>query len=80
MTFSASPAPAPPADFVVVYINQDKQQRKQQPFVAAAEQQSVTVTPPIAPPIAAVAPVVAPLAQAQDGQFATQLKFSQILM
>ena len=48
--------------------------------MAAAEQQSVTVTPPIAPPIAAVAPVAAPLAQAQVGQFATQLKFSQILV
>ena len=47
--------------------------------MAAAAQQSVTVTPPIAPPIAAVAPVVAPLAQAQVGQFAIQLKFSQIL-
>ena len=61
-------------------FNQDKQQQKQQPFVAAAAQQSVTVTPPIAPPIAAVAPVAAPLAQAQVGQFATQLKFSQILV
>ena len=61
-------------------FNQDKQQQKQQPFVAAAEQQSVTVTPPIAPPIAAVTPVVAPLVQAQVGQFATQLKFSQILV
>ena len=48
--------------------------------MAAALQQSVTVTPPIAPPIAAVAPVAAPLAQAQVGQFATQLKFSQILV
>ena len=48
--------------------------------MAAAEQQSVTVTPPIAPPIAAVTPVVAPLVQAQVGQFATQLKFSQILV
>ena len=48
--------------------------------MAAAEQQSETVTPPIAPPIAAVAPVAAPLAQAQVGQFATQLKFSQILV
>jgi hypothetical protein len=42
--------------------------------------QYITVTPPIAPPIAAVAPVAAPLAQAQVGQFATQLKFSQILV
>ena len=52
--------------------------------MAAALQQSVTVTPPIAPPIAAVAPVAAPvaapLAQAQVGQFATQLKFSQVLV
>ena len=48
--------------------------------MAAAAQQSVIVTPPIAPPTAAVAPVAAPLAQAQVGQLATQLKPSQILL
>ena len=46
--------------------------------MAAAAQQSVTVTPPIAPPIAAVAPVAAPLAQAQFGQFATRCTMCQL--
>ena len=42
--------------------------------MAAAAQQSV------APPTAAVVPVAATLAQAQLRQFATKLKFSQILV